>query len=437
MKRIRLILLGVIICAQSKIMLERPPMGWMSWFVFRCNVDCESDPFNCVGEQLIKETAQAFVQGGFYDAGYQFISIDDCWMSNRRKNNNELHFNVSRFPSGVQNLSNYINQLGLSFGIYADEGTKTCQDYPGSLNYEDIDAQTFSEWNVKYLKLDGCNNNISNYQQGYTTFGNALRGKNIVYSCSWPAYLGNNELTKPYTAIAASGCNLWRNFQDIQCSWNSLASIIDHWGEYSEFLSNISITTKVWNDPDQLIIGNSNCITMDEARTQFAVWSIVAAPLIMGNDLRNISLQARNLLLNREAIAIDQDPLGIPGTRLSSIENGPEVWRRYLSSGRQAVAVLNRNDYAYLNFSLYLTRDLGWPRTTPAIVRNIFTYTNLGIFGGKHATPPIIYLRNIPPHGVSFLRISPAADSSSALLKTTVLTFVLSWKFSRCKCTIR
>ena len=152
--------------------------------------------------------------------------------------------------------------------------------YPGSEGSEGIDAATFASWGVTYLKLDGCYNNATGYRSGYPAMGAALQatGANITYSCSWPAYLGGNESAKPFDAMVAAGCNTWRNWADIQCSWGSLSSIIDHWGDYTATLQRVAGPTH-WNDPDMLLIGakgrdGKNCLTVEEERTQMAIWSV-------------------------------------------------------------------------------------------------------------------------------------------------------------------
>lgn len=205
-----------------------PPMGWMSWELFRCNVDCDADPANCIGERLYEETATALAAAGFLAAGYDTVHIDDCWETLPGRNaSGFLSPNATRFPSGFEGpngLGAYFHSKGLKFGLYSDEGAKTCGGYPGSKGNEALDARTFAAWGVDYLKLDGCYNQASAYQQGYSAMGKALRSQDrpIVYSCSWPAYLGSNETAKPWASVIAAGCNLWRNWDDIQCNWKVL-----------------------------------------------------------------------------------------------------------------------------------------------------------------------------------------------------------------------
>ena len=315
---------------------KTPPMGWMSWQAFRCEVDCARHPYSCINEDLYKSTALAMKEGGYVEAGYVGVHIDDCWEGTQpeRDSAGKLYPNPQRFPSGMQSLSRYMQSLGASLGIYSDEGTKTCGGYPGSKGYEEIDAKTFEEWEIDYLKLDGCYNSGQGYPDGYAAFGKALRAlsRPIVYSCSWPAYLGGNETAKPFDKMISAGCNLWRNWDDIQCSWGSLSSIIEHWGEFSEALEPVARPGH-WNDPDMLLIGatkpdGSPCVSLEEERTQMAIWALTASPLIMGNDARNITENSREILLNKGAIAVDQDALGVPGKRL--VAGAQQIWSRPL-----------------------------------------------------------------------------------------------------------
>merc|ERR1719454_551540 len=240
-----------------------------------------------------------------------------------------------------------MHSRGVRFGTYSDEGTLTCGRYPGTKGHEEIDAQTFAEWGVDYLKLDGCFNDKESFKTGYPAAGAALQatGRDIVYSCSWPAYLGGNETGKPFQAMVDAGCNLWRNWDDIQCNWGSLSSIIDHWGDYAEVLK-ASAGPGHWHDMDMLLIGNG-CVSTDEEKTQMAIWSISASPLIMGNDLRKVPDASKAILQNTDAIAVSQDPLGKMGVRISE-DVSLQVWARELSEGKVAVALYNKAGQAPL-----------------------------------------------------------------------------------------
>lgn len=355
-------LLALLIVVSGHKLSKTPPMGWMSWEVFRCDTDCKKNESMCVGEINYKQQADALVSGGYLAAGYKTISIDDCWeqTSPPRDAQGRLAPDPTRFPSGFKALADYMHARNVSFGIYSDMGIKTCGGRPGSENHEEIDATTFAEWGVDYLKLDGCNNHPpDDYAHGYPKMGHALQasGRDIVYSCSWPAYLGSDETKKPFDAMIAAGCNLWRNWHDIQGNWGSLSSIIDHWGDYGPTLQATAGPDGPygghWHDADMLLVGEHEAgglpgVTLEEGKTQFGMWAMMAAPLIMGNDLRNVPDDAKAILLNEEVIAVDQDPLGQMGLRVSP-KGDTEVWARNLSNGDVAVALLNKGEGQYVD----------------------------------------------------------------------------------------
>jgi hypothetical protein len=221
------------------------------------------------------------------------------------------------------------------------ESPSTCGGYPASANSEALDAKTFAEWGVDYMKVDGCGP-PGYYAGGYKAMGAALQnsGRDIVYSCSWPAYINHgNESVQPFATFINDGCNLWRNWDDIQCNWGSLSSIIEHWGMYGEALVPYAGPGH-WHDMDMLLVG-AHCVTEDEERTQMAIWSISAAPLIMGNDLRNVSDASKAILLNKHAVAVSQDPLGQMGRRLDAATSSTQIWARNMANGDVAVALYN------------------------------------------------------------------------------------------------
>lgn len=248
----------------------------MSWERFRCQTDCKTHPTECIDESLYKVMADHIAADGYLEAGYNQVSIDDCWEEHSGRKDGKLVPDAGRFPSGIKALADYMHAKGVNFGIYSDEGTKTCGGYPGSKDFEEVDARTFAEWGVDYLKLDGCNNNLAGYITGYPSMGAALQksGRNITYSCSWPAYLGSNESSKPWNAMIDAGCNSWRNWHDISNSWGSISSIIDHWGDYSVTLQGSSGPGH-WNDMDMILAGNDHnnqVLPVPEAQTQLTIW---------------------------------------------------------------------------------------------------------------------------------------------------------------------
>jgi len=354
-----------------------PPMGWNSWNKFGCNVS----------EQLIRDAADAMVSGGMRDAGYQYVVIDDCWQVSRDENGNILP-DPQRFPSGMKALADYVHGKKLKFGLYSDAGTKTCAGRPGSRGYEFQDARQYAAWGVDYLKYDNCNAMDATMEQDYTAMGNALKatGRPIVYSlCEY----GEAHVEK---WGPSAGANLWRTTGDIRDEWDSMANR----NGFSQNDLAPYAGPGHWNDPDMLEIGNGK-MTDEEYRTHMSLWSLLASPLLAGNDLRTMTQATRDVLMNTEVIAIDQDPLGRQATRL--VQQGSEdIWTRPLADGAVAVGVFNRGEAAMtvtLNAS-----DLKLAGA-PLSARDLWAHKDVTFDKGAYST-------TIPSHGVFLLRIRGA-----------------------------
>ncbi|KAM7395555.1 hypothetical protein PAMA_007025 [Pampus argenteus] len=323
-------------------LMRTPPMGWLAWERFRCDIDCEHDPKNCISENLFIDMADRLSEDGWKELGYVYVNIDDCWSSMERDKQGRLQPDPKRFPGGIPKLSRYLHDRGLKLGIYGDMGTHTCGGYPGTpLDKIKIDAQTFADWGVDMLKYDGCYSNATEQEQGYPLMSKALNatGRPIGYSCSWPAYQGGLPPKVNYTLLGDI-CNLWRNYGDIQDSWDSVLNIVDWFFENQDVLIPAAGPGR-WNDPDMLIIGDFG-LSMEQSRAQMALWAIMAAPLFMSNDLRTISSKARSILQNKMAISINQDPLGIQGRRIVKEKSGIEVMWRPLSGDSSALVFFSR-----------------------------------------------------------------------------------------------
>ncbi|XP_050038830.1 alpha-N-acetylgalactosaminidase-like [Dermacentor andersoni] len=327
---LRLALL-LLICAHPAHCLENglartPPMGWLAWERFQCNIDCTREPENCISERLFKEMANALVYEGYRDVGYVYVNIDDCWMTQERDVTGRLQANRTRFPNGIKHLADFMHARGLKLGIYGNVGTKTCAGYAGSLGNLYTDAQTFAEWDVDMVKMDGCYASIRDYERLYTDFGDAINrtGRPMVYSCSWPAYEVSYGVSPNYKLIGHH-CNLWRNYVDIADTWQSVESVIDYYAANQNVLTAAAAPGR-WNDPDMLVIGNFG-LSYDQSKAQMALWAIMAAPLLMSNDLRRMRPEFKEILQNRAIIAVNQDPLGIMGMKIRT-EDGVETWIR-------------------------------------------------------------------------------------------------------------
>ncbi|MEP7230780.1 MAG: glycoside hydrolase family 27 protein [Ginsengibacter sp.] len=313
--------------AQQKMLAATPPMGWNSWNKFGCNVS----------EQLIKKMADVMVSSGMKDAGYEYIVIDDCWQVARDSKGNIVVDSV-KFPSGMKALADYIHSKGLKFGLYSDAGTGTCQNRPGSYNHEEQDANQYAAWGVDYLKYDWCNADGLDAKTQYTKMSKALKnsGHDIVFSmCEWGSH-------NPWYWAQGVG-NLWRTTGDIvncfDCKekWGGLGWVLIL--DEQEGLEKYSGPGH-WNDPDMLEVGNGK-LTEDESKAHFSFWCLLDAPLIAGNDLANMTDTTKNILTNRDIIAINQDPLGIQGSKKLD-EGNFEVWTKPLKGGDYAVILFNR-----------------------------------------------------------------------------------------------
>lgn len=417
-----LLLLNALGYAAARNNLSRtPPMGWMSWEIFRCRVDCETEPDDCISEKLYHGQADAMAADGYLQAGYDAIHMDDCWerkVPARDPSTSKLVGDPIRFPAGMKALGDYYHSKGLKYALYTAESATTCGGYPASKDHEFLDAKTFADWGVDYMKVDGCGG-PQYYDEGYKTMGAALEasGRPIEYSCSWPAYINHgNETIQSATFIKMInyGCNGWRNWDDIQCNWHSLGSIIDHWGDYGSSLQPFSGPGH-WHDMDMLLIGSisgghdggktgTRCVSIEEEKTQMAIWSISASPLIMGNDMRKVAPDSKAILLNEHAIAVSQDPLGQMGIRLGN-SNSTQIWARKLANGDVAVGLYNRGAAVSGGAAADITVFFGMPGINLVGAVNVFDIWEkkaLGKFSSKFTASAV------PFHSTSFLRLSLA-----------------------------
>ena len=358
---------------RSRVALT-PPMGWNSWNHFACNVS----------EALIRETADAMVASGMRDAGYKYVVIDDCWQVSRDPSGT-IVADPQRFPHGIKALADYVHSKGLKFGIYTDAGTKTCQGRPGTLGFEQRDAQTYARWGVDYVKEDWCNAGGLDAPTQYRKFRNALdrTGRAIVLSiCEW-------GLNQPWDWAPGVG-NLWRTTDDIGDNWASMLSNLDQSAQHSTVAR-----PGAWNDPDMLEIGNGG-MSADEYRAHMSLWAMQAAPLIAGNDLRTMSDETKSILTNAEVIAVDQDSLGAQGTLVSSGPPDRQVWSKPLRDGSRAVVLLNR---ATSSDSISVSFRRAGLRTDSATVRDLWRHADLGSYRRS-------YTAVVPGHAAVMLRIT-------------------------------
>ena len=348
-----------------------PPMGWNSWNKFGPKVT----------DALIRETADRISSNGMREAGYIYLNIDDGW-EGQRDSAGVLHSNA-KFPD-MKKLADYVHGKGLKFGIYTSPGPKTCAGLEGSFGHEQDDANTFAAWGVDYVKYDSCS--VYKVYEGeqsrgfYQKLGEALQhtGRPMIYSLSGPedAYLYGR----------AVGANLWRVSGDISDRWNDVSRNGFNQDKIAAYAG-----PGHWNDPDMLEVGNGG-MTSDEYRAHMSLWALLAAPLIAGNDLRTMTEEAKSILLNREVIAVDQDPLGQEAVPISR-SSGIEIWSRPLSGKAFAVGLFNRTE-APSQVTLKLS-DLKQPVT--GNVRNLWSHAAEPVRDGRVTVA-------VPRHGVVLLR---------------------------------
>jgi len=361
-----------------------PPMGWSSWNHFADRID----------DKTIREIVDAMVRSGLRDAGYRYVNIDDTW-EGVRDGKGEISAN-SKFPN-MKALADYVHSKGLLLGIYSSPGPRTCAGYEGSFGHEEQDSKTFASWGIDLLKYDWCSAGLiyrsEDMRAVYQKMGEALAssGRKIVFNlCQY----GQRDVGRWGKYVGGS---LWRTGPDIENSWQSVSTIGFSQTKWTQFAG-----PGHWNDPDMLEIGNG-ALTLEEERTHMTLWSMLAAPLILGNDLRHITPETLSVLTNREIIAIDQDRLGKQGYRLYA-DGGIEVWKRNLINGDIAFAVFNRNDQNRQYTLSFAKIGLLEPQ---ASFRDLWRQTLLHSSGG-------VMKLNVPAHGVVVFRVRATEKSSSA-----------------------
>ena len=363
-----LLLLPVIGRAQTRESLSlTPQMGWSSWNNFQGNIN----------EDIIKSIADAMVASGLKDAGYTYINIDDCWHG-KRDADGFIQADPKHFPHGIKALADYVHSRGLKLGIYSDAGSETCAGRPGSLGHEYQDALQYARWGIDYLKYDWCNTTNINAQGAYQLMRDALQaaGRPIFFSmCEW----GDNHPWRWAKGIGDS----WRIGPDIWCSFDSThvfptyiqCSIIDCINRNDSLRSYAG--PGHWNDPDMLEVGNGLSVNQD--RAHFTMWCMMASPLILGNEVRNMSDETKAILTNRDLIAIDQDKLGVQGLRFL-IREGLEYWFKPLSNGDWAMTIFNPTRQSLscsLNWQDFNLTDEEVSKRSTAFDQNVYKIKNL------------------------------------------------------------
>jgi alpha-galactosidase len=379
---VSLALLAVPFTALAQTQLAATPaMGWNSWNHFATRVS----------DKDVRNAADAIVSNGMKDAGYIYVNIDDAWEDKRDAQGNIVP--NSKFPD-MKALADYVHGKGLKLGIYSSPGPKTCGGYEGSYQHEEQDAKTYAAWGIDYLKYDLCsygkimkqaapNDQAKQYEMMRAAYGKMHKaleatGRPIYFSlCQY----GFDSVWKWGPSV---GANSWRTTDDIQDNYMSMSNIGFAQAGLSKYAG-----PGHWNDPDMLEVGNGK-MSANEYRTHMSLWALLAAPLLAGNDLSQMSAETKSILLNKDVIAIDQDPLGKQGDRVQA--EGPfEVWSKPLQDGSIAVGLFNRGgDEEEMSLP---TEALGLSSTSK--IHNIWSPENSSTGPWK-----------VPSHGVVLLRIS-------------------------------
>jgi alpha-galactosidase len=382
------VVMAVLLCMAGVTFADdlapTPPMGWNSWNTFQTRID----------EKLIESTADAMIANGMRDAGYVYVNLDDGWSTKERDSSGNLVPDPVRFPNGMKALADYLHARGFKFGIYNCAGTMTCAGYPGGRDHEEQDAKTYASWGVDYLKYDWCHSDGLKAPEAYKKMHDALAasGRPIVFSiCEWGQ-------SKPWTWAKGIG-QLWRSTGDIAPCWDCKLQWQTGWKLLLE--QNVDLAQYAgpghWNDPDMLEVGNGE-MTHAESRAHFSLWCMLAAPLIAGNDVRNMKPEIQAILTNPHVIALDQDRLGKQGTRFREDDDG-QVWVKELSDGKWGICLFNTTAAAEqmkLNWS-----DLAFLGKGKYQVHDLWAGKDLGDMGTSFSA-------EVASHDVALLRIDPA-----------------------------
>ncbi|KAI9323712.1 glycoside hydrolase superfamily [Dichotomocladium elegans] len=333
------------------------------------------------------------VAKGFLAAGYQYLNLDDCWQSYNRASNGTIVVDPVAFPHGIKPVADFVHSRGMKFGIYSSAGRYTCAGRMASLDHEEEDAARYAEWGIDYLKYDNCN-----YEEGrnarsrFQSMREALdrSGRDIFFSvCSWGAE------------------NTWEWAGDIGHSFRTHDDIYNDWKSVVEILS---IHAKVvhlggpghWADPDMLEIGNGR-LSVEESRTHFSLWAAMKAPLILGNSLTDMPNELYAIATHTEAIAINQDPLGVPATRIVHIPNDHDVWAGPLSNNSFVIVLVNFSEHPQ-PITFNVTRMCGYQgahvQATEIWSNRVTESTYLSVF--------------LEPHGSAMYRLTGGRLHSSS-----------------------
>ena len=365
--------------ARDESLARTPPMGWNSWYAYRCQPT----------QELILENARALVDSGMAAAGYRYVNVDGCWQAVGRDENGDLQADPETFPDGMAALGRRIHAMGLKFGLYTSAGERIClHPHDGSYRNFRRDFRTFARWKVDYVKVDWCHPAPGQHlRSAYRRVARAAAasGRRMIVTVSTPG------ISEPWKWGAPYG-NSWRIAPDLNGTWDDLLRVLDVAAPLWRYGG-----PSGWNDADMLQVGNG-ILTPDEEQAHFSLWSIIASPLLAGNRLPEMSAETRAILTNREVIAVNQDPRGRPGRRVVR-RNGHEVWVKPLRGRCRAVLVFNRTG-PVRTIAVRLTALRGVPEAGRYRVRDLWAHSTSASDGRLSL--------EVAEHGVQMLRVCPA-----------------------------
>jgi len=384
---------------------QTPPLSWNSWYAFGDAAD----------EDLVKETADAFVATGLRDAGYEYLILDTGWALLERDSNGRLVPDPEKFPSGMKALGDYLHSKGLKLGIYGDSGSEGCGAFVGNLGHEVIDAQTLAEWGVDYLKYDNCGEHLpfpetrAGYEARYSVMSDALQatGRDIVLD------LAEWGVSSPWEWGDRVG-HLWSTDHNLDDSWAAVKRVIEQNATLDQYAH-----PGAWNNPDHLLVGVDSGqgpgrgLNHTEERTHFGLWAIMAAPLTISADVRNVSPETMEIFLNRDLLAVNQDRLGVQARVVQeawTTQHGkqpmgvPEVFSKPLHNGDVAVALYNAGDSPRTIETTAARVGLS-PKASRYVLKDLWTDAKRSSVGRISA--------RVPSHGTVVYRIKARVMGSN------------------------
>jgi len=378
---------------QKELLAPTPPMGWNSWNWFGKHA---------VNEKSMKQCMDAMVDEGLLEAGYEYFVIDGGWRDSKLGANGELLSHPDKFPNGMKAMADYAHSKGLKFGLHTVPGTHDCGGDPvGGFGHEEVQVKQFVDWGLDFIKLDKCKNaegwNEDLLKATYEKWHHLLEnsGRDIVLNISayqfrdWnPEVCQMSRTTLDIGAKVTGGARF--DYEKKARNFLSVMAIAEENDRYSEYSA-----PGYWNDPDMLAVGDHG-LTIEEQKAHFALWCIMSSPLMLGSDPRNMTPEEKNIILNKLAISINQDPTEQGRRIVWQPESKSGIWAKKLQDGKVAVLLLNRDNERQKDIELEFA-VLGIMGKVK--IKDIWSGEELGLFTKT-------FSKEIGPRSGSFLLLS-------------------------------